>query len=163
MFRRAWRALLLASAGMVVLTLAVPVVSAQAYSVGNYYKLVNYVDQQCLYTSGYKEWLFPEGCAQGNSSQKWLLESGSGGSYKFKNQQYGGCMEDLAGNPFDDLCTGGEDIQRFILQSTSRPGYYKIVVQSDGSCLTDLDPAEPQFDLCAQGNGQQYFALQAAS
>lgn len=166
MFRRARRALLLATAGTVVLTVAVPAVSAQAYSVGNYYKLVNYGSTVCAEIAAYNTQLDGYHCGQGVDSQKWLLESSSdAGEYKFHNQLYGGCITDEAsGKAWDDLCAGGENTQRFALQSTSRSGYYKVVAESDGKCLTDsTSDGYIYFQSCAQGYGYQYWELQAAS
>lgn len=166
MFKRARRALMLATAGAVVLTVAVPAVSAQAYSVGSYYKLVNYTGGYCADITSYGDFLAADSCVQGASSQKWLLESSSdAGEYKFHNEQYGGCIQDINGEAFDSLCSGGDNTQRFALQSTSRSGYYKVVVESNGQCLTVT--AAPYlavaFEACAQGDGDQYWKLQAAS
>jgi hypothetical protein len=162
MFKRARRALLLATAGTMVLTVAVPAVSAQAYSVGNYYKLVNYSNGNCADVAGFGSSLVIEPCAQGVGTQRWLLESATGNTYKFHNQQAGGCIQDVGGTAYDELCTGGEDVQRFTLTSTSRSGYYKVADQGDGWCLT-TNPELLEFDPCQQGDGEQYWELQAAS
>jgi hypothetical protein len=64
MFKRARRAVVLATAGTAVLTVALPAVSAQAYSVGNYYKLVDYYNGTCGDISGYPDYLSIDTCAR---------------------------------------------------------------------------------------------------
>jgi hypothetical protein len=165
MLRRAWMALLLATAGTLVLTVAVPAVSAQAYSVGNYYKLVNYDNGACADIPSYQSYLVADECAQGAGSQKWLLESSSdAGEYKFHNQRYGGCITWYYLGPYDALCSQGTNTQRFALHTTSQAGYYKVVSEYNGQCMTENSIALTIDWLpCAQGDGEQYWKLQAAS
>jgi ricin-type beta-trefoil lectin protein len=162
-------ALLVTVAGTVGLTVAVPAVSAQAYSVGTVYKIVNLYDGECLdaVSSGYQ--VFEEPCAQGAANQKWLLESTSAsGYYKFANQGYAGCLDAPDGyyfpDAFNDACSTGASAERWALQSTSTSGYYKLLNQFNGNaCLFDYGQAVAEVANCAQGATNQKWKLQLAS
>jgi Ricin-type beta-trefoil lectin domain-like len=157
--------LLLATAVAVLLTVALPAVSAQAYTVGNYYKLVSFsTPGDCMDIATYESLIIPHFCAQGSDEQKWLLESTSdSGYYRFHNKRFGGCITYQSNGAFDDLCSSGDSRQRFAIQSTSQPGYYKLVVQSNGQCMTYVSAGYVGMRACAQGDGTQYWKLQSAS
>lgn len=154
-----------ATAGAIALTVALPAVSAQAYTVGDYYKVVNLSSGFCIdANSGYNSSVGIDPCHQGTTSQKWLLESTSdSGYYKFHNQAVGGCLDEAEGYYLgDDLCVSGSTTERFALQSTSQSGYYKLVDQSTGQCVY-YSEGSAYFQACAQGADDQKFELQATN